>query len=102
MRCQVAAPSMLQRPDGDRYRSAALATGQPWSTIRRANRSRARGVEAALAWDTKTSWMKERFLTAPLHARRSLPFKHPQTVSSNNLDQRARSVQLVHARCGGD
>ena len=38
------------------YRSAARATGQPSSTISRASLSRARGVSAALAWDTKTSW----------------------------------------------
>ena len=37
------------------YRSAARATGRPGSTINRANRSRARGVSAALAWDTRTS-----------------------------------------------
>jgi hypothetical protein len=29
---------------------------QPSSTTNRANRARARGVKAALAWDTKASW----------------------------------------------
>src|SRR3954468_10592617 len=36
--------------------------GQPWSTISRASLNRARGVSAALAWDTKTSRVVERFL----------------------------------------
>src|SRR4051812_28545195 len=36
--------------------------GQPWSTTSRASLKRARGVSAALAWDTKTSWVVERFL----------------------------------------
>ncbi|KQS73772.1 hypothetical protein ASG41_04080 [Modestobacter sp. Leaf380] len=34
---------------------AAADTGHPWSTINRAIRRRARGVRAALAWDTRAS-----------------------------------------------
>ncbi|WP_434811713.1 hypothetical protein [Microbacterium sp. bgisy189] len=41
---------------------AATDGGQPSSTIRRASRRRARGVGAALAWDTKASWFVKRFL----------------------------------------
>jgi hypothetical protein len=41
--------------------SAAAAGGQPSTTIRRASRSRARGVRAALAWTTKTSRFVKRF-----------------------------------------
>ena len=59
------------------YRSAALATGQPWSTIRRANRSRARGVKAALAWDTKTSWVRERFLDSSTPRPEVFAFQAP-------------------------
>ena len=35
---------------------AATATGHPSSTMSLARRNRARGVRAALAWDTKASW----------------------------------------------
>src|SRR4051794_36660121 len=35
---------------------------QPWSTTSRASLKRARGVRAALAWDTKTSRVVKRFL----------------------------------------
>lgn len=38
--------------------------GQPSSMTRRATFSRVRGVSAALAWDTKTSWVVERFASS--------------------------------------
>src|ERR1700743_1325203 len=44
------------------YRSAARATGQPRSTTSVASFNRVRRVNAALAWDTKTSWVADRFL----------------------------------------
>jgi hypothetical protein len=38
---------------------AATMTGHRSSPISRASRRRARGVRAALAWDTKASWVRE-------------------------------------------
>ena len=46
----------------------------------RARRSVARGVSAALAWDTKTSRVGSGSYAAPLHARRSSPSKLIQIV----------------------
>jgi hypothetical protein len=39
--------------------SAATPGDQPESTISIASFKRARGVNAALAWDTKASWFRE-------------------------------------------
>jgi hypothetical protein len=41
---------------------AASIGDHPVSTIRIASFRRARGVNAALAWDTKASWFVKRFL----------------------------------------
>src|SRR4051812_21132866 len=80
------------------YRSAARAGGQPWSTTRRAKRRRARGVRAALAWvawDTKASWVAERFLDSSTPHRGGLRPSTGQTVSSHDLDQRAWASHLA-------
>src|SRR3954462_10676854 len=71
-----------------------------FSTIRRASRSRARGVRAALAWvawDTKTSWW-ERFLDSSTPHREVFTHLRHQIVSSHDLDQRAWSSHLEHRR----
>ncbi|WP_323749868.1 hypothetical protein, partial [Curtobacterium sp. VKM Ac-1376] len=48
---------------GDTMNSfAAVVAGHLLSTISLARRRRARGVSAALAWDTKASWSVKRFL----------------------------------------
>src|SRR3954447_2657918 len=68
-----------------------------FSTIRRASRSRARGVRAALAWiawDTKTSWW-ERFLDSSTPHREVFTDLRHQIVSSHDLDQRAWRSQLA-------
>ena len=49
-------PPFRGRPRDVVALGCALVCGQPWSTTSRASRKRARGVRAALAWDTKTSW----------------------------------------------
>src|SRR4029079_3942930 len=79
-------------------RSAARAGNQPWSTIRRAILSRARGVRAALAWvawDTKASFgggaVPRQLHSTPGGLRSSTD----QTVSSQVLDQRAWASQLA-------
>src|SRR3954447_26994351 len=67
-----------------------------FSTIRRASRSRARGVRAALAWvawDAKTSWW-ERFLDSSTPHREVFTHLRRQIVSSHVPDQRAWSSQL--------
>ena len=80
-----------------RTRRSARRPGRPasrWSTISRASRRRARGVRAALAWDTKTSWVVERFLDSSTPHREVFTHHDHQIVSSHDLDQRAWSVHL--------
>ena len=64
----------------------------------RASFSRARGVRAALAWvawDMKASWVSERFLDSSTPHREAFTHLRPQTVSSQDLDQRAWASQLA-------
>jgi hypothetical protein len=76
--------------------SASRDTGQPWSRTRRATRNRWRGVKAALAWDTRTSWSLQR-LSKQLHCATGGP--HPwvndSSESSHSPTQRRWAVQLA-------
>ena len=80
------------------YRSAARGIDQSSSTTRRASRSRARGVRAALAWvacDTTTSRCGvERFLDRSTPHREVFTHLRHQTVSTHDLDQRAWASHL--------
>ena len=65
---------------------AAAATGQCSSTMSLASRRRARGVRAALAWDTKASCVREAVLRQ-LHSRNGRPSPRQQNTrdSGNNV-----------------
>src|SRR5215212_8208054 len=52
---------------------AAAAYVQPDSTTSRASLKRARGVKAALAWDTKASWLMKRFLDSSTSQPEAFP-----------------------------
>ena len=76
-------------------RSAARAIVHPSSTTRRASFRRAFGVRAALAWDTRTSWVAGRSGSSSTPRQEVLTCPITQTVSSHLLNQRAWSVHLV-------
>ena len=64
----------------------AAADGfQPSSTINFASLSRARGVRAALAWDTKVSWFVKRLLDISTSQPEAFASQHIRAVSRNNV-----------------
>lgn len=74
---------------------AAAAGVQPSSTINLASRSRAFGVRAALAWDTKASWCVKRFLDSSTSQPGA--FAYPAT-QSRVTQQRPWTSHLGRAR----
>ena len=58
---------------------------QPSSTTSFACRSRALGVSAALAWDTKASWLLKRFLDSSTSQPEAFAFQQLRVVSRNNV-----------------
>jgi hypothetical protein len=64
----------------------AAADGfQPSATISVASLNRARGVSAALAWDTKASWLVKRLLDISTSQPEAFAFQQLRTVSRNNV-----------------
>jgi hypothetical protein len=91
----VAVGPLLRGAPRDVVRSAARAGNRPWPTIRRASRSRARGVRAALAWvawDTKASWWRGDSLDSSTPHPGGLRLSTGQTMSSQHLDQRCPGI----------
>jgi hypothetical protein len=58
---------------------------QPSSTINFASLNRARGVSAALAWDTKASWFVKRLLDISTSQPEAFASQHIRAVSRNNV-----------------
>src|SRR3954464_15153404 len=81
--------------------------GQPSSTIKRASRRRPRGVKAALAWDTKASWLMERFLdsstpqpeafTNHAHSHRVVTQPQPTCLGSTSSEAHAAPATCAMA-----
>ena len=64
---------------------AATVADQCSSTMSFASRKRARGVRAALAWDTKASWFVKRFLDSSTSQPEAFAYQQLNRDSQNNV-----------------
>lgn len=96
-------PPALRNTISDKH-DAALVAGRPPSTISLARRRPARGVSAALAWDTKASWSAERFLdsaTPPGGLLRSARQRPLNDTTSLDLTARGSATGTARVRFHG-